>query len=282
MKNRITAVALAVATLVLPGLSAAQEVAAAQAAVAEAPEAESDGPVRHYLLGAALASSQSHIGSDGRELGLQPVLGFWAGRYRLSSGRASSLWNVGRETVVDPGLSTTLLSNSDWSLGASLSWDGGRKSGDESLLAGVPDLRSTLRGRLSVGYAFAPRWSLGLGSSHDLLGRDGGGRYSASLGYRQPLSERAYWDASLSASWGNRDYMQGHYGIPASSQRTPYQPDGGIEGMGLGFGYTTAINHNWVAYASWNLSRLLGDAGRSPVVGTRQVWGASAGVAYRY
>lgn len=282
MKNRITAVALAVATLALPGLSAAQQVAATEAAVAQAPEAESDGPVRHYLLGAALASSQSHIGSDGRELGLQPVLGFWAGRYRLSSGRASSLWNVGRETVVDPGLSTTLLSNSDWSLGASLSWDGGRKSGDEPLLAGVPDLRSTLRGKLSVGYAFAPRWSLGLGSSHDLLGRDGGGRYSASLGYRQPLSERAYWDASLSASWGNRDYMQGHYGIPASSQRTPYQPDGGIEGMGLGFGYTTAINHNWVAYASWNLSRLLGDAGCSPVVGTRQVWGASAGVAYRY
>lgn len=282
MKNRIPAVVLAVAAWALPGLSAAQEVAAAQAVVAEVPEAESDGPVRHYLLGAALASSRGHIGSDGRELGLQPVLGFWAGRYRLSSGRASSLWNVGRETVVDPGLSTTLLSNSDWSLGAALSWDRGRKSGDEPLLAGVPDLRSTLRGKLSVGYAFAPRWSVGLGSSHDLLGRDGGGRYSASLGYRQPLSERAYWDASLSASWGNRDYMQGHYGIPASSQRTPYQPDGGIEDLGLGWNFTTAINHNWVAYAGWNLSRLMGDAARSPVVGTRQVWGASAGVAYRY
>ncbi|MDD2729583.1 MipA/OmpV family protein [Malikia sp.] len=284
MKRRITAVLLIAVAWALPGLSAAQDAAQAAATKGvEASEAESDGPVRHYLIGAALASSQGHIGSEGRELGLQPVWGFWAGRYRLSSGRASSLWQVGRETVVDAGLSTTLVSHSDWSLGASLSRDAGRKSGDEPLLAGVPDLRSTLRGKVSVGYAFAPRWSLGLGSSHDLLGRDGGGRYSASLGYRQPLSERAYWDASLSASWGNRDYMRGHYGIPAAAAPRPaYSLDGGIEGMGLGWSFTTAINHNWVAYAGWNLSRLMGDAGRSPVVGTRQVWGASAGVAYRY
>ena len=124
----------------------------------EATLAESAAPVRRYLVGAALSSSQSHIGSDERELGLQPILGFWVGRYRLSTGRASSLWNVGRATVVDPGLSTTLLSKSDWSLGASLNWDGGRDSGDDPLLAGVPDLRSTLRGKISVGYAFAPRW----------------------------------------------------------------------------------------------------------------------------
>lgn len=248
----------------------------------EAALADSEAPVRRYLVGAALSSSQSHIGSDERELGLQPILGFWVGRYRLSTGRASSLWNVGRETVVDPGLSTTLLSKSDWSLGASLSWAGGRDSGDDPLLAGVPDLRSTLRGKLSVGYAFAPRWSLGLSSSHDLLGREGGGRYSASLGYRQPLSERSYWDTSFSANWGNRDYMRSHYGIPASTLRAPYQLDGGIEGVSLGLGYTTALNHNWVGYAGLSLSRLLGDAARSPVVGQRQLWGASVGVAYRY
>ncbi|WP_161126172.1 MipA/OmpV family protein [Malikia spinosa] len=248
----------------------------------EATLAESAAPVRRYLVGAALSSSQSHVGSDERELGLQPILGFWVGRYRLSTGRASSLWNVGRATVVDPGLSTTLLSKSDWSLGASLNWDGGRDSGDDPLLAGVPDLRSTLRGKLSVGYAFAPRWSLGLSSSHDLLGHEGGGRYSASLGYRQPLSERSYWDTSFSANWGNRDYMRSHYGIPASTLRAPYQLDGGIEGVSLGLGYTTALNHNWVGYAGLSLSRLLGDAARSPVVGQRQLWGASVGIAYRY
>ena len=267
---RVAAIALA-ASFSLPLL--AQEAAPADS---EQP------PVRHYLIGAALSSSQGHIGSDGRHLGLQPILGFWAGRYRLSTGRASSLWTVGRETVVDPGLSTTLLSHSDWSLGASLSWDSGRKSEDEPLLAGVPDLRSTLRGKLSVGYAFAPRWSLGLSSSHDLLGHEGGGRYSASLGYRQPLSERSYWDTSLSANWGNRDYMRSHYGIPASALRGPYRLDGGIEGLSLGLGYTTALNHHWVSYAGLSLSRLLGDAARSPVVGTRQLWGASVGVAYRY
>ena len=145
----------------------------------------------------------------------------------------------------------------------------------------MPDLHSTLRGKLSVGYAFAPRWSLGLGASHDLLDHGGGGSYVASLGYRQPLSERSYWDASLSASWGNRSYMQGHYGVPDGSPRA-YQVEGGIEGMGLGWGYTAAINHNWVAYGGVNYSRLLGDAASSPVVGARDVWGAGIGIAYRY
>ncbi len=76
--------------------------------------------------------------------------------------------------------------------------------------------------------------------------------------------------------------MQGHYGIPASTLRAPYQLDGGIEGVSLGLGYTTALNHNWVGYAGLSLSRLLGDAVRSPVVGQRQLWGASVGIAYRY
>ena len=274
MKNRMHAVAWVAILAAMPAL-------AQDAAQADAQAAESDGPVRHYLIGAGLSSAQDHVGVAKRSIGLQPVWGFWAGRYRLSSGRASSLWQVGRETVVDAGLSTTLLKNSDWSLGASLSWAGGRESGDDPLLADVPDLRSTLRGKLSLGYAFAPRWSIGLGASHDLLGHGGGGSYSAGLGYRQPLSERSYWDASLSASWGNRSYLQGRYGVPDSSPRA-YSLQGGIESLGLGWGYTGAINHNWVAYGGLNYSRLLGDVARSPVVGTRAVWGASVGIAYRY
>ena len=280
MGNNIRAAALLAAAALLPELAPAQQAGQPVEADAVKPQ-ESGAPVRRYLIGFGLTSSQDHVGVPDHAIGLQPVWGFWFGRYRLSSGRASSLWQVGRETLVDAGLSTTLLSRSDWSLGASLSWSGGRESGDDPLLADVPDLRSTLRGKLSLGYAFAPRWSLGLGASHDLLGRDGGGRYSASLGFRQPLSALSYWDASLSASWGNRIYMQGHYGIPTSSPRA-YRIQGGVEGLGLGWGYTTAINHNWVAYGGLNYSRLLGDAVRSPVVGTRDVWSAGIGVAYRH
>ena len=280
MGNHIGAAVLLAAVATQSGVVLAQDSSAAGEAEAVR-AAGSDGPVRHFLIGAGPSSSQDHVGTSSRSIGLQPVWGFWAGRYRLSSGRASSLWQVGRETIVDAGLSTTLLSRSDWSLGASLSRDPGRKSGSDPLLAGVPDLHSTLRGKLSVGYAFAPRWSLGLGASHDLLDHGGGGSYVASLGYRQPLSERSYWDASLSASWGNRSYMQGHYGVPDGSPRA-YQVEGGIEGMGLGWGYTAAINHNWVAYGGVNYSRLLGDAASSPVVGARDVWGAGIGIAYRY
>lgn len=281
MKSCITAVCAAAAALALPGWAAAEDAAGEGDAAAGAETARQ--PVRHYLLGASLSSSEGHVGQDGRSLGLQPVWGFWAGRYRLSSGRASALWAVGRETVVDAGLSTTLLSQSDWSLGASLNWGGARKSGDDPLLAGVPDLRSTLRGKLSVGYAIGPRWSVGASVSQDLLNRDGGGQYSAGLGFRQPVSPNTYWDASLGLSWGNATYMQSHYGIPVSAAPRPaYRVDGGVEGVQLGWSITSALNHNWVAFGGLGLSRLLGDAGRSPLVGERQVWSANAGLAYRY
>jgi outer membrane scaffolding protein for murein synthesis (MipA/OmpV family) len=280
MKTRINGVALATVFLLLPGWAAAAETEAAGATVVG--EDAAPAPVRHYLLGAALSSSRTHVGQDGRSTGLQPVWGFWAGRYRLSGGGAAALWNVGRETVVDPGLSTTLLRDSDWSLGASLGWGGERKSDDDARLLGVPDLRATLRGKLSAGYAFAPRWTLGLGASQDLLDRGGGGQYSAALSYRQPLSPSAYWDASLGLSWGSTTYMQGRYGIPAGvAGRDAYLLQGGLEGAQLGWRILAGIDHNWVAFGGVSLSRLVGDAARSPLVGERQLWSANVGIAYR-
>lgn len=280
MKARMNGIALSVVLLCPSGWAEAVE---PQAGDATEVAAEASAPVRHYLIGASLSSSRNQIGQAGRGIGLQPVWGFWAGRYRLSGGGATALWNVGRETVVDPGLSTTLLHDSTWSLGASLGWGGARQSGDDARLKGVPDLRSTLRGKLSAGYAFAPRWSLGLGASHDLLDRDGGGQYSAALSYRQPLSPSAYWDASLGLSWGSATYLQGRYGIPAGVPgREAYRVPGGLEAVQLGWRILAGIDHDWVAFAGIGLSRLLGDVARSPLVGERQVWSASAGIAYRH
>ncbi len=281
MKTRIDSIALSAVLLCLPVWSAAAEPPADEADSTRKGEG-ARAPVRHYLLGAALSSTQGQVGQAGRSTGLQPVWGFWAGRYRLSRGGATALWNVGRETVIDPGLSTTLLRDSDWSLGASLGWGGARKSGNDPRLAGVPDLRPTLNGKLSAGYAFAPRWTLGLSAGHDLLGREGGGQYSAGLSYRLPLTPSAYWDASVGLNWGSATYMQSRYGIPAGVPgREAYQVQGGLESVQLGWRLIEALDHDWVAFGGVGLSRLMGDAARSPLVGTRQVWSANVGIAYR-
>lgn len=251
-------------------------------------EGDTSGPVRHYVLGAALASSQAHVGREDRSTGLQPVLGVWFGRYRLASGGAGALLSVGRETV-DSGLSTTLAKDGNWALGGSLSWDGGREEDDgDPWLRGAPELKSTLRGKVSLSYALGPRWSLGLSANQDLLGRDGGGQIGFGLGYRQPISERTYWDASVGASWGGKTYMQGHYGLTpeaaaAAGRLTDvHEPGAGWERLSLNWGLRSAINHNWVWFGGLGFSQLLGDARRSPLVGERNVWSANVGIAYRY
>lgn len=243
-------------------------------------------PVQGYVIGAGLSASRDSIGSSGYTVGLRPVWGVWFGRFRLSSGGAASLWSVGREAVVDAGLSTTLVSHSDWSLGASLRWDDGRAADDDDpRLRGVPAVRATLRGRLALGYAFTPRWSVSAGVSQDLLGRKGGAQLSAGLTYRRPVSASTYWDLSAGLAAGSAEHRLSQYGIaPAAAAlagRTAYVPGGGPESLQVGWRVVSALDHDWVLYGGVGVTRLLGAAAQSPLVGARQTWGASVGIAYR-
>lgn len=243
-------------------------------------------PVHGYVVGAAVADGRDHVGQGGHTLTLQPVWGLWVGRFRLSTGGATALWGVGREAVVDAGLSTTLVSRSDWSLGASLRWDEGRQADDaDPLLRGAPAVRGTLRGRLALGYALGPRWSASAGVSQDLLGRAGGAQVSAGLTYRHPLSPRTHWDFTWGVRAGDATYLRSVYGLSpeaaARAGRTPHEPGAGAEGVQLGWRIVSALNHDWVAYGGVGVSRLVGDAARSPLVGARQVWSAHIGLAYR-
>lgn len=268
--------------LLVPLAAAGQTASLSASGEASAPAR----PVQGYVIGAALSSSRDPVGSAGQALGLRPVWGVWIGRFRLSSGGAASLWNVGREAVVDAGLSTTLASHSDWSLGASLRWDGGRaRDDDDPLLRGVPPVRATLRGRLALGYAFAPRWSASVSVSQDLLDRGGGAQVSAGLTYRRPVSPSTHWDLSAGVSAGSAEHRLGRYGIvpdaAALAGRAAYVPGAGPESIQLGWRITSAIDHDWVVFGGVGVTRLLGAAAQSPLVGARQAWGASVGVAYR-
>lgn len=248
--------------------------------------AEGVRPLHGFVVGAALSSGRDPIGSEGTSWRLQPVWGLWMGRFRLSSGGAAGLWNVGREAVIDPGLSTTVVSDSNWSLGASLHWDDGRAANDDDpRLRGLPAVRKTLRGRVSLGYAFAPRWSLSARVSQDLLGRGGGTQMSADLTYRRPVSAGTHWDVSAGFTAGSAAYRDTRYGIaPDVAQavgRAAYRLGAGPESLRLGWRITSAIDHDWVVFGGIGFTRLLGAAAQSPLVGSRQVWGASIGVAYR-
>ena len=141
---------------------------------ADAPAAEEPPkPLFNYALGAIVGSSPDYAGGDGRKNSLRPAWAIEYGRFRLSTSRGSAFMGHGlgpRES----GASATLAQGDQFNLSASLRIDKGRDGSDAPILVGLPSVRSTLRARVSAGYALTPRWSVGAGLSQDILGRDGG------------------------------------------------------------------------------------------------------------
>ncbi|WP_439589425.1 MipA/OmpV family protein [Hydrogenophaga sp.] len=240
---------------------------------------------RDYLLGVALVSSAPQLGSDtSQRTRASPIWAFQLGRFRFASSGASALLTQGRQTV-DTGVSTVVAGSDRWSLSTSLRIDEGRSWDDDARFRGLPDVRGTLRGRVTANVALGKRWTASVRGSQDLLGRDGGLRIDSGLGYRYPISSQTHWDLSLGAGWANGTYARTHYGIaPDSAVATglpAYRLGSGWDGVSAGWRLTSALNRNWVMYGGVGASQLQGAAARSPLVGRRTVYSATVGLAYR-
>ena len=237
-----------------------------------------------YLIGASLASSSSHVGHGKASFSLKPMWAFQLGSVRVSRSRANSLMSVGRQGL-ETGLSADFDIFSNWRLGASLRVDNGRSFDGDPELAGLPDVRTTVRARASVSRPFGDRWSWRASVDQDLLGREGGMRLSQGVGYRWPVSEKTYWDISMSSTWGNGRYLQTQYGIGTSAAmdtgRQPYLIGSGWESFRTSVQFTHAMSNHWVAFGGLDLSRLLRGAAHSPLVGRVTTHGLSVGIAYR-
>ncbi|MGH6626658.1 MAG: MipA/OmpV family protein [Burkholderiaceae bacterium] len=237
-----------------------------------------------YLLGAGLVSSPSYAGSSSRELKLRPVAALRYGRLRISTSGGSALLGFNGD-VAGSGVSADLLRGNRLQIGASLRVDPGRSSAGDPALAGLPEVRSTLRGRVSAGYALTPHWALGLSVSQDLLGRDGGATASTSIGYRDRLTPRTEWSASVGLGWADGQHMRIYYGVSAASAASTgyaaFAPGAGLTNAHLGLGITSALNKRWIAFAGLGFSRLLGDAAASPLTRQASSVRATVGLAYR-
>ncbi len=237
-----------------------------------------------YLIGASMASLSSHIGNGKVSYDLKPMWAFQLGPVRVSRSRARSLMGAGKEKL-ETGLSTEFNLFSDWRVGASMRLDNGRSFAGDPLLSDLPDVRTTARIRFSTGRPLNERWSWNASVDQDLLGRQGGLRFTQGFGYRLPISEQTYWDFSASSTWGSRRYLQTQYGISEATAmatgRDAYLIRGGWESVRADVQLTHIINDHWVAFGGADLSRLMRSAAKSPLVGRVTTHGVSIGLAYR-
>lgn len=249
----------------------------------DTPSANEDAkPTLHYALGAIVSTGPDYAGGDGRKNSLRPAWAIEYGRFRLSTSRGSAFMGHGLRPR-ESGASATLAESDRFHLSASLRIDKGRDGSDAPILVGLPSVRSTLRARVSGGYALTERWSVGAGVSQDILGRDGGAQLSTSLGYTWPVTEQTKVTFGAGASFGDRKYLRGHFGVPdaGASALPAFSPSAGLYSVDAGVEVMSAINRHWVVFGAARVSQLKGDAARSPLTMDPTGYSVSLGLAYR-
>lgn len=233
-----------------------------------------------YALGLAVIDAPTYAGSAGRELKLRPLWSVRYGRFRLSGARSSGL--LGAPTAErGSGASADLVETDRWSLGLGLRFDNGRQPGDDPALAGLPEIRQTLRGRLNGGLNLGGGFSTSLSYSADLLGRDGGGQLGWGLGYRWAPWPQARASVGVGATWADRQHMQTYFGIAPDvalrTGRAAHVPDAGLLDLHAGATLQVPLGSRWTLVGGLALAQLQGDAAASPL--THRAFGATASVA---
>lgn len=254
-------------------------------AAEEAPQ-DGDEPAKrrfNYALGALVSSSPDYAGGDGRKNSLRPAWAIEYGRFRISTSRGSAFMGHGLGPRDSGGASATLAQSDRFNLSASLRVDKGRDGSDAPILVGLPSVRSTLRARVSAGYAFTDRWAVGAGLSQDILGRDGGAQLSTSVGYTWPVTAQTKVTFGAGASFGDRTYLRAHFGVPAGGVGAlpAFSPAAGLYSVDAGVEVMTALNRHWVVLGAARVSQLEGDARRSPLTVEPTGYSVSVGLAYR-
>jgi len=238
-----------------------------------------------WLFGVSASRAPEYPGSDKTAIKLRPLWAWQYGRLRISTSRASGLLGFGVEAR-GPGASLEMFSSDRIKFGAALRVDSGRSASDSALLAGLPSVRPTLRGRLYGSYTIDDHWGVGAAVSQDLLGRGGGAAASLELGYHAPLGPRTEWTAGVGATYGNGPYMRTYFGIsPESSQLTgipAYAPSAGLRDLHAGIGLTSLLSDHWIAFAGLGTASLRGQAAASPLTRAKSSPGATAGITYRW
>jgi outer membrane protein len=237
------------------------------------------------VLGASVTSAGEYPGADRRSVSIRPLGALRVGRLRFATSGGGALLDFGADSEIS-GVSLDLLqSSSRWRLRTGMRISGGRNSGDSDDLAGIPDVRRTLLGRISASYAVTPAWNVGSTLSADLLGRDNGLFLSSGVDWRHRLTGSTEFRFGAGFTVANAVHMNSYYGVPdsAGTERRPaYSAGASLKDAGVSIGLTTAISPSWIAFGGVSYTRLLGDAADSPLAHKQSDFAGTLGIAWRY
>lgn len=257
------------------------------AAPPTAPRAEPAPPPRAWdaAVGLALSYGPNHAGAAGSGAGLAPAFHLRWGRWSLSDGGGSAFARR-REASPSGGLGVEIGGGPRWRATLSLRQDSGRRESADPGLAGLGDVRSTLRARAALSYRWADGWRLGASWAVDALGRDGGGLGELSLSREIPFGPQTTLSWSASAGFADARHLRTWYGVDAAQSARSglpvYTPGAGWRDLRAGVGLRRDLGHHWVWIAGIGVTHLIGPAADSPIVREPTGLGLRTGLAWRF
>jgi outer membrane scaffolding protein for murein synthesis (MipA/OmpV family) len=193
----------------------------------------------------------------------------------------------GRFFVGFGGIGVNLYRAPGWGFGAIVSPSQGRREDADQRLAGLGDVDRTVNfGVYGVTYT---RQFLTRAVFYTDIGGEGQGSLARlDVLARFRVDERTRFFAGPGLSWGSRQYSQAFFGVTAeqaarSQEQFPeFQAGAGVNNLRLTAGANHRFAPNWNLISSVTASRLSGHAGNSPIVETRQQYGAFLSAIYLF
>lgn len=267
-----------------PQTPPASEPAAAEASTPEpAQTAAKAVPKLEGAVGLVLAVKPAFSGSSDRKLSPQ-LAGFVRyGRFTLTGAGG---FTTRRQDDVERGLDAELLRRDRVRINLSLRYDPGRRESESDQLAGMGDIKGTLRTRLGLRWEPAPQWALSMASSIDSLGNGGGYVIEGGVSRTVILDARQRLILGVTLAGAGDRYLQTWYGVTAAqSARSGYPvygPSEGLRDVHTSATWRIEVNPQWAGFASLGAGRLLGPAADSPLTREKDSWSMSAGIARRF
>ena len=227
--------------------------------------------------------SPDYLGASDSGTSVRPGFLLTWGRFSLSSGGGFA---ATRQDKVVRGLGYELTRTDNLNVNLGLRFDGGRSESESPALAGMGDVKATIRARVSAGYRLSEFWRLEGAWTVDAFDRGGGNLVELSLERQQWIAERTQltWGGTLNVA-GPR-YMRTYFGVTAEqaarSGYPEYSPGMGLRDVAAFVSLKTDIGADWVVLGALSVSRVIGPAADSPLVQKATGYGVTVGLGYRF
>ncbi len=147
--------------------------------------------------------------------------------------------------------------------------DGAGFGSGSKYLNGMGDVKGSVTGHVSVGYAVLPWLDLQVRTEQPLTKRENGAVYGLGLSAKLLDDGKDTWVLSAGANAGDAKYLQTYHGVTAAqAARTGYAvftPKSGFYQVEASASWQHKFSKNWSVLGSVGAQHLVGDAAKSPL-----------------